>query len=40
MFIVSDGLTGSGDAVRIQECRPMSKLKRWEVLYEAAAAKH
>ena len=30
----------SGDAVRIQECRPMSKLKRWEVLYEAAAAIH
>ena len=29
----------SGDAVRIQECRPMSKMKRWEVLYEAAAAK-
>jgi small subunit ribosomal protein S17 len=23
-----------GQAVRIQECRPMSKLKRWEVLYE------
>ena len=29
----------SGDAVRIQECRPMSKMKRWEVLYEAAASK-
>lgn len=25
-----------GQAVRIQECRPMSKLKRWEVLYEGA----
>jgi len=25
-----------GDAVRIQECRPYSKLKRWEVLYDAA----
>jgi small subunit ribosomal protein S17 len=25
-----------GAAVRIQECRPMSKLKRWEVLYEGA----
>ncbi|WP_169546171.1 30S ribosomal protein S17 [Sneathiella aquimaris] len=23
-----------GDKVRIQECRPFSKLKRWEVLYE------
>jgi small subunit ribosomal protein S17 len=29
----------SGDTVRIQECRPMSKLKRWEVLYETAAPK-
>jgi small subunit ribosomal protein S17 len=29
----------SGDTVRIQECRPMSKMKRWEVLYEAAAPK-
>jgi small subunit ribosomal protein S17 len=29
----------SGDKVRIQECRPLSKMKRWEVLYEAAAAK-
>ena len=29
----------SGDKVRIQECRPMSKMKRWEVLYDAAAAK-
>lgn len=25
-----------GQAVRIQECRPMSKLKRWEVMYEGA----
>jgi small subunit ribosomal protein S17 len=25
-----------GQPVRIQECRPMSKLKRWEVLYEGA----
>jgi small subunit ribosomal protein S17 len=25
-----------GQSVRIQECRPMSKLKRWEVLYEGA----
>lgn len=26
----------TGQAVRIQECRPMSKLKRWEVMYEGA----
>lgn len=25
-----------GDAVRIQECRPISKTKRWEVLAESA----
>ena len=25
-----------GDAVRIQECRPVSKLKRWEVVVEAS----
>jgi small subunit ribosomal protein S17 len=25
-----------GDAVRIQECRPVSKLKRWEVVAEAS----
>ncbi|HUN49916.1 MAG TPA: 30S ribosomal protein S17 [Candidatus Sulfotelmatobacter sp.] len=25
-----------GDAVRIQECRPISKLKRWEVVVEAS----
>ena len=24
-----------GESVRIQECRPMSKLKHWEVLYDA-----
>jgi len=24
-----------GDAVRIQECRPMSKLKTWEVVEDA-----
>ena len=29
----------AGDAVRIQECRPMSRLKRWEVLYDAPASK-
>ena len=28
-----------GDVVRIQECRPLSKTKRWEVLKEAAVAK-
>jgi len=25
-----------GDNIRIQECRPISKLKRWEVLYDNA----
>jgi small subunit ribosomal protein S17 len=29
------GAFKSGQTVRIQECRPMSKMKRWEVLYEA-----
>ncbi|MDZ4741752.1 MAG: 30S ribosomal protein S17 [Alphaproteobacteria bacterium] len=29
----------SGDPVRIRECRPLSKLKRWEVLYDAPASK-
>ncbi|MEQ9641831.1 MAG: 30S ribosomal protein S17 [Alphaproteobacteria bacterium] len=28
----------TGDIVRIQECRPLSKLKRWEVLGDDAAA--
>ena len=23
-----------GDVVRIQECRPLSKLKRWQALYD------
>ena len=23
-----------GDMVRIQECRPLSKLKRWQALYD------
>jgi small subunit ribosomal protein S17 len=27
-----------GDLVRIQECRPISKLKRWEVIDQANAA--
>lgn len=26
----------AGDEIRIQECRPISKLKRWEVLYDNA----
>lgn len=26
----------TGDKVRIQECRPISKLKRWEVLTDGA----
>ena len=26
----------TGDAVRIQECRPLSKLKTWEVLARVA----
>ncbi|MBM3554958.1 MAG: 30S ribosomal protein S17 [Alphaproteobacteria bacterium] len=25
----------TGDAVKIRECRPLSKLKRWEVVVEA-----
>lgn len=25
-----------GDSVKIVECKPVSKSKRWEVLYEAA----
>ncbi len=28
----------TGDQVRIQECAPVSKTKRWEVLVEAAEA--
>lgn len=27
-----------GDTVRIQECKPISKTKRWEVLTETAEA--
>ncbi len=27
-----------GDLVRIRECRPLSKTKRWEVISETAAA--
>jgi small subunit ribosomal protein S17 len=28
----------SGERVRIRECRPMSKHKRWEIVSDAAAA--
>jgi small subunit ribosomal protein S17 len=28
----------SGDVVRIRECRPLSKTKRWEVVTDAATA--
>ena len=28
----------TGDTVRIRECRPISKLKRWEVVADDAAA--
>ncbi len=28
-----------GDVVRIRECRPISKRKRWEVLQEPAGAR-
>ena len=27
-----------GQSVRIQECRPLSRTKRWEVLYEDTAS--
>ena len=27
----------TGDSVRIRECRPLSKRKRWEVLYDDSA---
>ena len=27
----------AGDVVRIRECRPLSKRKRWEILTEAAS---
>jgi small subunit ribosomal protein S17 len=29
----------TGEMVRIRECRPLSKRKRWEVVTDAAAAK-
>jgi small subunit ribosomal protein S17 len=32
-----EGRFKEGDVVRIRECRPLSKLKRWEVLYEGDA---
>jgi small subunit ribosomal protein S17 len=31
-----NNLFKSGDAVRIRECRPISKTKCWEVIVEAA----
>lgn len=30
-----ENVHGVGDVVRIRECRPVSKLKSWEVLAEA-----
>lgn len=30
----ADNRFKNGDAVRIRECRPISKLKRWEVVSE------
>lgn len=30
-----ENVCGVGDVVRIRECRPVSKLKSWEVLAEA-----
>jgi len=31
----ADNRCKAGETVRVQECRPFSKLKRWEVLHEA-----
>jgi small subunit ribosomal protein S17 len=31
-----DNLCKEGDIVRIRECRPLSKRKRWEIIREAA----
>lgn len=31
-----NGTIKIGDVVRIQECRPLSKLKRWEVVLDQA----
>ena len=33
-----NGKFKAGDQVRIQECRPISRLKRWEVLVDQAAS--
>lgn len=33
----ADNAVNVGDVVRIQECAPHSKTKRWEVLIEASA---
>ena len=32
----ADNRSKVGDRVRIRECRPLSRLKRWEVVYEDA----
>ncbi len=34
----ADNRFKTGDPVRIQECAPISKTKRWEVLVDAAEA--
>jgi small subunit ribosomal protein S17 len=33
-----DDIAKKGDVVRIQECRPMSKLKRWTLVEKVAAS--
>ncbi len=39
-FMAHDELNAckKGDSVRIQECRPISKRKSWEILVDAAEA--
>ncbi len=39
-FMAHDELNAckKGDSVRIQECRPISKRKTWEILVDAAEA--
>ena len=39
-FMAHDGANRckEGDVVRIRECRPLSRSKRWEVIDEAGAA--
>jgi len=34
-----DDIARKGDVVRIEECRPMSKLKRWMLVDKVAASK-